>query len=1203
MILLPSQIEKLNRDLVNKTVNSNGKSGYTNRGDFETNSRLFSGLQLLDITKLLNDWFKYATTQMLGVDNIVVTPEVLNENYMHYSNQIKSYKGVTGLSFVELNVNGATVVELHYAYNPQIDKDILPYLKDYSTQKFYKNKYQELQHLRYDYYYEVKGIGIKILSDRLIEVTKERDYLLEISRRIVLPDMTFIYDEELTINTDYNITAINTNDLQDLFRMFNKLKVGSTPNETKGVKFNTKRIPDVIEALDKEPRFNKTGRACREKLLKAYDVYRLHSYEEMMFTGEFFLIETKTEEAAIQYKKLINKYNPTLNGNQSELDLHIDGTYQGDYLVRSNNDFFKKLMLGCEHSSTDRVHEIDNSTTIAMMRQANSLPEPKNTVLISKKKLIIAYKTALSLGYTLTDETILALKQKIGSDNVVVRKAGEKHKIPVIVTYRKVRFTYQDNTTLNSILLNLQSHKYDYDTGYHEVNVLELEELLQEVNRRNIQGSELNYLDFSDLTKALEDYKAMETKYREIKLFDYTRLSVKPFDYQIEGSEFLIRERGAILADEMGLGKTKTALVAARSVLDSPLLSKNVNRIAFIVCPSTVKLNWSKEILKVDPYDRIMVMIAGQKFDASKLFSNGRPIYKYIIINFDILERYSLEIMQLRPAVLIVDEAHKCTAVTNDGAPATIRAKQLVEMSEIVPFTWLLTGTPFRNKSIELFNLLTMINHDLALNFDEFARCFASGKRTKTGTIYKGFTNLDELNKRLNEKMIRRRKKDLKNTGNPLLDLPDKTRNFFPVEIDAKAYENAVDIFMANANIQSEYARMLVLMGAMKKYLAYAKIQHTYDIATAVLTEKDNEDLTPVVIFSDYKKPLNDLQVLLERDGIPCCRITGSENEFEKQQSVEDFANGKYKVALCSVKAAGVGTTLTNASNLIFNDLTWVPFDLFQAEDRVHRVGQNDDVTIYYMYCENAQIDANLAEKLERKAKEFDAVIDGGLGGEFTISLMGELYQDFKSTHGILDVLGRTSYDDSITVDELVDMALNGTTKEKSKPQPKLNAAMTALLASKQQEAKKIVEQVKPRPVEETTDPVIQLQSMFSGDLSKVSKVYRLVNLTETKTLYEVALVDKSVGIVLTYRIFTDTLYDAPISKLELVRITKNSKSQVLFNSTAHARVMNAGNTYDQITARLLIMATRQDKYKADIEKLLQAFKTNKDLLVLNPKV
>ena len=104
-------------------------------------------------------------------------------------------------------------------------------------------------------------------------------------------------------------------------------------------------------------------------------------------------------------------------------------------------------------------------------------------------------------------------------------------------------------------------------------------------------------------------------------------------------------------------------------------------------------------------------------------------------------------------------------------------------------------------------------------------------------------------------------------------------------------------------------------------------------------------------------------------------RIDGSTPAEKRQEYVKDFQDGKAKVAILSIMAAGTGLTLTKASMVVFGELYWVPGVMIQAEDRVHRLTQTQPVTIYHLLGKGT-LDQHIYPMLVKKLKMLDAVMD-----------------------------------------------------------------------------------------------------------------------------------------------------------------------------------------------------------------------------------
>ena len=125
-------------------------------------------------------------------------------------------------------------------------------------------------------------------------------------------------------------------------------------------------------------------------------------------------------------------------------------------------------------------------------------------------------------------------------------------------------------------------------------------------------------------------------------------MSKTAFPHQVEGINYLKETKRCILADEMGLGKTFQAITAAGEATEANKL---------VTCPASLKLNWKREIQSIYPEDEIYVVESGpEKTIPAKA--------TWIIINYDMLEKYKDQLINLRDAgyidTAICDEAHTC---------------------------------------------------------------------------------------------------------------------------------------------------------------------------------------------------------------------------------------------------------------------------------------------------------------------------------------------------------------------------------------------------------------------------------------------------------------------------------------------------------------------------------------------------------------
>jgi SWI/SNF-related matrix-associated actin-dependent regulator 1 of chromatin subfamily A len=136
------------------------------------------------------------------------------------------------------------------------------------------------------------------------------------------------------------------------------------------------------------------------------------------------------------------------------------------------------------------------------------------------------------------------------------------------------------------------------------------------------------------------------------------------------------------------------------------------------------------------------------------------------------------------------------------------------------------------------------------------------------------------------------------------------------------------------------------------------------------------------------------LDMIYEKYGKKAVVLDGRMSKDRRQQSVDRFQNeDKVKIFIGNIKAAGVGITLTAADTVIFNDLSFVPADHSQAEDRAYRYGQKNSVLVYYPVFENT-IEMTIYNILQKKKDIIDQVMGDG---EYSESFGSELVKNIKT--------------------------------------------------------------------------------------------------------------------------------------------------------------------------------------------------------------
>ena len=412
-------------------------------------------------------------------------------------------------------------------------------------------------------------------------------------------------------------------------------------------------------------------------------------------------------------------------------------------------------------------------------------------------------------------------------------------------------------------------------------------------------------------------------------VIDYSKYSHRPpLEHQKEAIQKLVENKKFILADDMGLGKTTSTIIAA---LESG--SKKV----LIICPATLKINWKREI---ENYSDKTIYIA-----ESKNFSTEAD---FVIINYDIIKNFhdtkkknDSQVLAAKFDLVIIDEAHY---IKNATAQRTKLINDIVKNTERL---WLLTGTPMTSRPIDYFNLLNIIDSPVAKNWMAYAIRYCSGYQFNVGgrKVWNvtGASNLEELRDRTLGLTLRRLKENV-------LDLPDKIITPVYLRLKSKSYENVMGEYYDWYDKNPEESKSLTVqfskLTKIRQIIADEKIEQTIELAENII-EQDKK----VIIFCNFTDSLNKIT---EHFGKSAVKLDGSMSKHERQNSVDQFQeNPKVKVFVGNIKAAGVGITLTAAEAVIMNDLSFLPSDHAQAEDRAYRYGQKNNVLVYYPIFEN----------------------------------------------------------------------------------------------------------------------------------------------------------------------------------------------------------------------------------------------------------
>ena len=432
---------------------------------------------------------------------------------------------------------------------------------------------------------------------------------------------------------------------------------------------------------------------------------------------------------------------------------------------------------------------------------------------------------------------------------------------------------------------------------------------------------------------------------------DYSKYSHRPpLDHQKIAIEKLAGSKRFILADDMGLGKTTSTIIAALETGAKKIL---------IVCPASLKINWQREIANYS--DRPVFIAEGKKFSTEDDF---------VIVNYDILKNFhdtdpkkkdDSILLQSNFDLVILDEAHMISNVQAQ------RTKIINHFAKKINRVWLLTGTPMTSRPMNYYNLLNMIESPVAQNWKAYAIRYCQGYQFSAGKRkvwnVSGASNLEELRDRTSKQILRRLKEEV-------LDLPDKIITPVYLRLKSKEYESLMGEYYDWYDKSGEADSLTLQFSKLTKVrqvIANEKINATIELIESVL-EQDKK----VIVFTNFT---NSLELILEKFGKQAVRVDGSCSQKERQLAVDEFQNNeKIKVFVGNIKAAGVGLTLTAGEVVIMNDLSFLPSDHSQAEDRAYRIGQKNSVLVYYPIFDNT-IEGIVYDILQKKKNIFETIM------------------------------------------------------------------------------------------------------------------------------------------------------------------------------------------------------------------------------------
>jgi SWI/SNF-related matrix-associated actin-dependent regulator 1 of chromatin subfamily A len=441
----------------------------------------------------------------------------------------------------------------------------------------------------------------------------------------------------------------------------------------------------------------------------------------------------------------------------------------------------------------------------------------------------------------------------------------------------------------------------------------------------------------------------------------------KPRPYQIDAMKFAAENNfNVLIADEQGLGKTIEVLSLFRLYPEKILP-------AIFVCPTSTKMQVLYEIERIciagDEAKRKTFLTQVIKSTKEKAI----PGFGIYIVTYDMLKKEDMFEWVPEIKTLVIDECQRIKNHLSD------RAKACQKFAKITDYHLPMSGTPIKNHAGEYYTVLNIIAPEKFYNYDKFIREDCDSYEDGWGYKVGGLRDAEDFHRKTSNLIIRRTKAEV------LKDLPAKDRKFFHVELDPKLnkaygallreleellYDDDMDKFAAGS-------AKIAIMGKLRHITGLSKVETAMEFVTDFIMSCERK----ITVFCHHQ----DVAQLL-RDSIndwlssgafpPCLELTSALSSDRRQWVVDQFRESNARVLIASTLAAGEGLNLQFCSDAIMLERQWNPANEEQAEDRFHRFGQQNNVSITY-FLASGTIDEYFTEIVERKRAIVSAALDG----------------------------------------------------------------------------------------------------------------------------------------------------------------------------------------------------------------------------------
>ncbi len=440
--------------------------------------------------------------------------------------------------------------------------------------------------------------------------------------------------------------------------------------------------------------------------------------------------------------------------------------------------------------------------------------------------------------------------------------------------------------------------------------------------------------------------------------------------YQRAGVEYMVGRRNALCADSMRLGKTIQAIGVGNA--------RQIKGRSLYIVPASAKIMWKRKLDAWKTFDG----------DVGIAYGSEWPNTKHVVCNYDILDRFTGQMTARKWDLVVYDESR---ALMNLRSKRTRLA--LGDRAEGgIPFEQrlFLDGTPISTRTSNLWPIIKCCDpQGLGKSFKTFALRYCDGKVDEYGrlTEYDGASNLAELQHRMRKSfMVRRHKKDVAGELKPFRETvvisADEHRALLQAEREANGEAtNAIDRLFQAAQAGEDLSRLFTDLSAslahvtvteegelqeeslasIRQKLALTKVPRVVELVEQILQSEEK-----VVVFAHHKAVVRKLKEAFPDAAVLVGGMTPKQKDAAEKRFQTDPA---CRVFIGNIVAAGQVIRLDAADCVVFAEISWVPSELEQCEERVWDVLKTNFISIYRVVIEDS-LDETMCHVVDARSRQ-----------------------------------------------------------------------------------------------------------------------------------------------------------------------------------------------------------------------------------------